>query len=209
MSDAQDDLATRVQQGDRDALVAFIECRKLELLAFVNRSLSDRLRRKVDPQDIIQEMTLSALDLLSQGASPNRDPFGWLCQLAERRIIDAHRRHIGAQKRSADREVAISAPAGEAQGGLIDLLVASMTSPSRAFSRGQKEFFLLEALESLPDESREAIRLRYVENVPTKEIADRLGKTDGAVRVLLSRSLSRLQTLLASNSAFESFQSPG
>ena len=38
--------------------------------------------------------------------------------------------------------------------------------------------------------------MRYVENLPSKEIAQRLGKTDGAVRVMLTRSLSKLQELL-------------
>jgi RNA polymerase sigma-70 factor (ECF subfamily) len=38
--------------------------------------------------------------------------------------------------------------------------------------------------------------LRYVEGLPSKEIARRLGKTDGAVRVLLTRSLRRLQQLV-------------
>ncbi|MGH7129717.1 MAG: RNA polymerase sigma factor, partial [Planctomycetaceae bacterium] len=44
---------------------------------------------------------------------------------------------------------------------------------------------------------------RYVENLPSKEIAQRLGKTDGAVRVLLSRSLGKLQELLSKDTAFQ------
>ena len=73
-----------------------------------------------------------------------------------------------------------------------------------AFSRGQKEFHLLEALDSLPEESREALRLRYVENLPSKDIAARLKKTDGATRVLLTRSLQKLHTILGNNSLFKS-----
>jgi RNA polymerase sigma-70 factor (ECF subfamily) len=51
----------------------------------------------------------------------------------------------------------------------------------------------MEALEGLPEEGREALRLRYIDGLATKEIAERMGKTDGAIRVLLTRSLSRLQ----------------
>ena len=40
------------------------------------------------------------------------------------------------------------------------------------------------------------IRLRYVEQMPSKEIAERLSKTDGAVRVMLTRALKTLQTVL-------------
>ena len=202
MSDP-DDASIRLQHGDRDPLITYIESHRSELLAFIHRSLSDTLRSRVEPQDILQETTISALDLIEQSAPPDRDLFGWLCHIAERRIIDAHRKHVGAQKRSARREANIDGDRN-LRGGLAELLVASMTSPSSAFSRRQKEFYMLQALDSLPEESREAIRLRYIENLPTKEIADQLGKSDGAVRVLLSRSLARLQTQLAANSVFQS-----
>jgi RNA polymerase sigma-70 factor (ECF subfamily) len=56
---------------------------------------------------------------------------------------------------------------------------------------------LHEALAMLPAAHREALRWRYVDGLPTKEIAKRLGKSDGAVRVLLTRLLQRLQQLLA------------
>ena len=71
-----------------------------------------------------------------------------------------------------------------------------MTTPSQAFSRDQKQLRMLAALDTLPDEQREALRLRYLIGLPSKEIAQKLGKSDGAVRVMLSRGLSRLQDLL-------------
>ncbi|REJ79793.1 MAG: hypothetical protein DWQ29_14645, partial [Planctomycetota bacterium] len=72
-----------------------------------------------------------------------------------------------------------------------------------AVSLQQKEFHMLEALSALPEESREALRMRYLEHLPSKEIAQRLGKTDGAVRVMLTRSLQKLQEILAQNSDFQ------
>ena len=141
---------------------------------------------------------MTALAGPDQFAVPGRDPFKLLCQIAEQRIIDAHRHHVAAQKRSANREVSIDRPADADQAfGFIDLLVASMTSPSQAFSRDQREFRLQGAVGSLPEEQREALRLRYVEGLPTRDVAERLGKTDGAIRVLLSRTLSKLQEILS------------
>jgi RNA polymerase sigma-70 factor (ECF subfamily) len=85
----------------------------------------------------------------------------------------------------------------QAAGGLANLLAASMTTPSEAFSRDQRQLRMLAALDTLPEEQREALRLRYLIGLPSKEIAQKLGKTDGAVRVMLSRSLAKLQQLLA------------
>ncbi len=71
-----------------------------------------------------------------------------------------------------------------------------MTSASQAFSRDQRQMKLLAALEKLPEDHREALRLRYLENLPSKDIAEKLGKSDGAVRVMLTRSLAKLQQIL-------------
>ncbi|MCA9101492.1 MAG: sigma-70 family RNA polymerase sigma factor [Planctomycetales bacterium] len=195
-------LIADVRAGDADALAAFIERRRPQLTAFIARQMSDALRRKVEPDDLVQEVSVACVRAVGDVDLTDRDPFGWLCQMAERRIIDAHRHHFAAQKRSAEREVSLGAAGGDSkQAGLIDLLVASMTTASAAFSRDQRQLKLLAALDQLPEQSREALRLRYVEGLPSKEIAERLGKSDGACRVLLTRSLKKLQELLGPDAA--------
>ena len=72
----------------------------------------------------------------------------------------------------------------------------SMTTPTQAVVRNERQSRLQEVLASLPAEHREALRLRYVEGLQTKEIARRLNKSDVAVRVLLTRLVRRLQELL-------------
>jgi RNA polymerase sigma-70 factor (ECF subfamily) len=71
-----------------------------------------------------------------------------------------------------------------------------MTTPSQAMSRDAKEFRLALAIESLPADQRKVMRMRYVDGLATKEIAERLGKSDVAVRVMLSRTVQKLQQLL-------------
>ena len=51
----------------------------------------------------------------------------------------------------------------------------------------------------LPEEQREALRMRYYENMPSKDIAEKLGKTDGAIRVMLTRALDKLQRILTTD----------
>jgi RNA polymerase sigma-70 factor, ECF subfamily len=193
-------LLQQLQAGEPQALARFLEQQRRPLLAFIDQRLGPTLRQKVEPEDLLQETAIQALRYLPQTDLSQRDPFGWLCQLAEQRIIDAHRKLVQSQKRAAEREVPLQAPAGRGgQGELIDLLVASITTASEAFSRDARSLRLQDALNQLPEESRTALRLRYVDSLPTKEIAQRLGKSDGALRVLLTRTLARLQHILAAN----------
>ena len=192
-------LEAAVRRGDTDALARYCEDQRRPLTAFIDRRVGAALRRKVEPEDLFQEVVVEAVRALPSSPPGDRDLFGWLCQIAEHRIIDAHRFHFEAQKRDAGREVSLqgaATPAGSSEAGLIHLLALSMTTPSQAFSRNVREQRMYEALASLPEDQREALRLRYIENLPSKQIAEKLGRTDAAVRVLLTRSLKKLQQLL-------------
>ncbi|MCA9226591.1 MAG: sigma-70 family RNA polymerase sigma factor, partial [Planctomycetales bacterium] len=149
---------------DAESLAAYIEQHRPQLMAFIERQLGTALRRKVEPDDIYQEVCTDAVRSVDEMDLSQREPFSWLCQLAERRIIDAHRRYFGAQKRDAGREVALNADAGGGTrgGGLINMLVNSMTTPSAAFSRNARESQLQQAIATLPEEQATALRLRYV-----------------------------------------------
>jgi RNA polymerase sigma-70 factor (ECF subfamily) len=202
MTDKDDDPAGRVKARDREALGRFIEQVRPRLMAYIQGQLGAALRRKVEPEDVFQEMSAEAVRALATAEFDQREPFSWLCQIAERRIVDAHRRYFDAQKRDAAREVPLGNPGGDTQRpGLVNLLVASMTTPSAAFSRNAREARLLAALQTLPEEQRDALRLRYVEGLSSKDIAHRLGKSDGAVRVMLTRAVAKLQTILDADSS--------
>lgn len=195
-----DDLVVRLKTGDTNALAEYLQQHRPQLMAFIERQLGTALRRKVESDDVFQETSAEAVRALPTAELGDRDPFSWLCQIAERRIIDLHRKFFEAQKRDAGREVPIGAGGSGSDtqpGGLINMLVASMTTPSQAFSRNARELKLQEALLKLPDDQQQALRMRYVENLPSKQIADKLKKSDAAVRVMLTRSLKKLQELLA------------
>ena len=198
MSEELDPLVIRICEKDANALAEFAEVNRWRLMTYIERQLGTALRRKVESDDIFQEVVADAVRALNDMDLSERDPFSWLCQIAERRIVDAHRRFFGAQKRDAGREVPLGSPGGSDSqpAGVINMLVASMTTPSQAFSRNAKEARLMEAMGQLPDDQREALRMRYVENKPSKEIAEKLGKSDAAVRVMLTRSIKRLQSIL-------------
>lgn len=198
MTDEIDALIHRIRQADAHALAEFIDRKRGALLGHIENRLGVGLRAKIEPEDIFQEVSAEAVRSLPSNTLGDRDPFAWLCQIVERRIIDAHRRFFGAAKRDAGREIALDKGSPDtSRAQVIDMLIASMTTPSEAFSRNIRYQKLSEALAALPDDQREALRLRYVEGLPSKQIAEQLKKSDGAVRVMLTRALSRLQSILA------------
>lgn len=194
MPDEHEPLVERVRFGDVDALAAYIEAKRGALLAFIDRELGQALRSKIEPEDVLQEVSATACASLPSTNAAECEPMAWLCQIARHKIVDNHRRFVGAQKRASGREVPLGSPGGDTQhAGLIDLLSASMTTASKAFSRNEKEIRLLAALGKLPADQQQVLQLRYGEGLASNEIATRLGKTDGAVRVMLTRALNMLR----------------
>lgn len=190
----QAELIEKIRGADVQALAAFVELQRAPLLAVIRRKMSGGLLNKVEPDDILQEVCTSAMQSLGDVDFSDRDPFIWLCHLIDRRIVDAHRR-FNAKKRAVQQEVRMGGVDGS-QGGIGDMLIASITSPSMAFSRKQKESRLWKALRSLPEDQQQAITMRFVQNMGSKEIASALGKSDGAIRVMLTRATKRLEQIM-------------
>ncbi len=187
-----------IRWDDPEAVAACVERLRPRLLEFIARRMSAALRQRVDPDDIAQEVSLAAVRP-ARAPPLAREAYGWLCHVAEQRIIDTHRRLLATAKRGGGRVASIDAlGAGDSTGGgLASILAASITSPSMAMSREAKEGRLNAAVAALPDLQREAIRLRYVEGLATRDIAERLGKSDVAIRVMLSRTIKLLEERLS------------
>ena len=191
-------LVERIREGDVEALGQFLELHRQELLGFVQHVSRPELQQVVPAEDLFQEVATSAISSLSRLASPELDPLSWLRQLARRRVVDAHRFHFQAARRSQGRQRSLQGN-NDASSGWEAMIVASMTSPSQVLSRNQRLSRLQVAIQELGTEAEQAIRLRYVEGLSSREIAERMGKSDVAIRVMLSRSIQRLQGLLHVN----------
>jgi RNA polymerase sigma-70 factor, ECF subfamily len=187
-------LVQKIRNGDAAALAELMERSRGQLLATASRKMSEVLKRSVEPDDVVQEAVACCLKTFPSLDCSVLDPMPWIHQVLERRVVDAHR-HFAAQKRSAEKGVSLNG-ATDSSPGLIDMLVASMTSASQAFARNRREERLMRAMLQLTQEQQDALRMRYVENRPSKEIAELLHKSDGAIRVMLTRSLRQLEELL-------------
>lgn len=197
---ASPELIDRVKARDAEALAELIGAERHRLIGFVRSIMSEKLIAQVEPDDLVQEISATALTSLDTAPLDRYEPIQWLQEIARRRVVDAHRFHFGAARRDAGRQQSMhgagDGAGGNGGGGIEAFLAASMTSPSAAFSRDVRVNRMHEAVDDLADEAQAVVRMRYAEGLPTKEIAAKLGKTDVAIRVLLSRSVRVLEKQL-------------
>lgn len=191
-------LVVASKEGNNDALGRLLEQYRGYLLMLAHRYLSDALRRRVDPTDIVQLTFLEAKrDLGAFRGSTPAEFAGWLRGMLKNNVATAVTRHITTQKRSLKREVNAGHNGDDsAQGGWIQQLPGSTTSPSGVAIRGEAVMALMTALHELPETQAEAIRLRYMEGLPLAEIVERMGKSDTAVAGLLKRGLQKLRQVM-------------
>ena len=192
-------LVVASKQGDNEAFGRLLEQYRGYLLMLAHRYLSERLRRRVDPLDIVQLTYLEAKrDLQSFRGETPAEFAGWLRGMLKNNVATAVTRHITTKKRSIKREVntAGNAEDDSGGGGWIGQLPGSTTSPSGVAIREEAVVALFEALHQLPEMQAEALRLRYMEGLPLAQIVERMGKSDTAVAGLLKRGLQKLRTVL-------------
>src|SRR5256885_3144439 len=108
-------LLDRVKAGDAAAVDDLLTQHREPLRRAVQLRLDPALARRVDASDIVQEVMVEANRRLRDYLENPALPFGlWLRQLAKDRMIDAHRFHRQAQRRSVDREQPAQAAAPDA-----------------------------------------------------------------------------------------------
>ncbi len=158
-----------------------------------------RIAARVDADDVLQEAFVAASNRLSHYLrEPSFTLFVWLRMIVSQTLIDVHRRHFGAEMRSAGREVS-AAGARYPQTTSVSLaahLVGDQTSPSGAAQRGEANAALTEAIEQMSPLDQETIALRHFEGLTNVETAEVLGITITAASNRYVRAISRLKDIL-------------
>lgn len=192
MNPAANDPGTLVQsasRGDRPALEALLQRYLPELRAFLRLRTGPRLLARETPDDLAQSVCREVLGQMSDFDYRGEPSFKqWLFTAALHKVQDKGR-YYAAEKRDAGREWGVTDP---------QLLsgYASLLSPSR-IAIGREDVVRVErAFDALPDDYREVITLHRILGCDHAEIAERMGRTAEASRVLLHRALARLGRLL-------------
>ena len=163
----------------------------LRLLA--RMQMPPRLAPKVDTSDVVQQTLIQAYQGLPgfRGAT-EREMAGWL-----RQILANHLAHLvrdfGRQKRDAGRELPLAQVLDESSARLEAWLADEQSSPSERAERNDQLLRIAAALESLPDEQREAVELHYYHGWTLAQIAQHLNRTPPSVAGLVHRGVLRLR----------------
>jgi serine/threonine protein kinase len=107
--------------------------------------------------------------------------YPWLRQLAWERLIELHRRHIQAKKRTVSKEEPLALPEDSA----LELVarLAADESPSAIFLREEMRARIHAALAQLVAHDLEILVLRHLEQLSTSDTAAVLGLTESGVGI--------------------------
>lgn len=186
-----------MQAGDRQAFDRFFEKHAGKVLVYIQYRLGGRLRRKVDPTDILQNIYFGVFRKF-QSFRRRAERLGVqkvLIRMADHEITEAYRYHFKAHKRDARRELTAGCLRGAEEGGFEDLdwIPSDATSITARVARHEEYLRAVELLRRLDPIERFVTVSRVIEDLSMAEIAKRLGKSPGAVRMILSRARSKLR----------------
>jgi len=152
----------------------------LPLLAYVRQHVPSR----EDAEDIVIETFMAALE--HKGASifvlNEQEQLAWLRRVAYYKCIDQHRRSVRRP----------SIPLEETAHTLFE---DEHLSPEQVALRHEENALLLQGLSQLPEHYQTVLQLRFANGLRCSEIGRLLKKSEGAIRVLLSRALNTLRDI--------------
>ena len=201
-SEQTQQLLKEAERGEAEAVNSLMNRHRDALRRMIQMRLDRALSRRVDASDVLQDVLLEASSRLEDYLRDPKLPFHlWLRQLAKDRIIDMHRRHRVAGRRSVDRERPLVAPrfADRSSFDLAAQLADSELTPAAATLRRELEHRFLAALDDLGDEDREIIVMRHFEHLGNSEAAQALDLSPAAAGMRYLRAIRRLRAALGEN----------
>jgi RNA polymerase sigma-70 factor (ECF subfamily) len=153
---------------ERDSLVREFQRDRLRLIAYIRSLAGD-----VDlTEDIFQEVSVIVLQKVEEFI-PGRDLQAW-CRGIARNVI-LREREKSRRLRTFEGE------------RIVELVDAAFAEHRDADPLESRHSLLRACLRMLAAPSRELLKLRYDSSLPLREVAQKLGRTEAAVQVALSR----------------------
>lgn len=196
------ELLNGVREGNDQAVNQLMERHRLAVRRLVQMRLDGAVAGRVDASDVVQDVLFEASRRMEDYIQSPSMPFHlWLRQLAKDRVIDMHRRHRAAKRRSVDREQPVASLGGDDRSAadLATLLKDAELTPAAATVRKEMEERFLQALNELNDDDRELIMMRHFEHLGNGEVAEALGLSAPAAGMRYLRAIRRLREALGTD----------
>jgi RNA polymerase sigma-70 factor (ECF subfamily) len=186
-----------LRQGDPTALDDFVRRYRPWLGLLARLQAENRFQGKFDASDLVQQTMMEACRALPQfRGQTEAELLAWLRQILAHVFAHEIRRYQGTQGRDLDLEVSLDQQLGQTSQRLNDIVAPAGSSPSQKAVQNEQEVRLAEVLAALPDDYREVIILRNMEGLSHEEVAKRMDRGVGAVRMLWVRALTKLREAL-------------
>ncbi len=194
------ELLDLARAGDRESLGLLLKNYFRYLNSLSRGHIDERIRMRVSASDIVQETLLEAHRDFSSFVGTSLEEFtGWLRKILFNNLATAIEAHVLAGKRDVRRQRRLEAARdeGNLSAGFDFKLQADVSSPSSPMHRDESLQALRDAIDRLPDSYRTVIELRNFQGLSFSEIALRLKRKTGAVRMLWVRAVEKLKRELS------------
>ncbi len=198
-ADDTQELLAGVRAGQSGAIDRLLDRHRTAVRRMVSMRIDPQLQRRVDASDVVQEVMIEANRRLRDYLKNPVMPFHlWLRQMAKDRLIDAHRRHRVAARRSLDREqpLAVSLPNDDTTYNLAAQLCDSELTPAASATWKELERRFASACAELDPQDEEMVLMRHFEQLSNSEVAQALDLSPQAASMRYLRAIRRLRTLM-------------
>jgi RNA polymerase sigma-70 factor, ECF subfamily len=189
------------RSGDADALGRLLVRYEAYLKLLAAPELNRRLRSRVDTSDLVQETFFEAhRDFDNFRGETRAELFGWLRQILANNVAQTIRQNLCTAKRNVRREVSqaqLAASINRSSVRLETIVADQGRSPDSLADIEDNKALLARQMEQLPEDYREVLVLRHLESLSFKDVAQRMDRSEGAVRMLWLRALDKLRSRMA------------
>jgi len=198
-------LLAEARRGRGDCLGALLELYRNYLYLLARTQIDLHLQARVNPSDLVQETFLQVCRHFGRfRGTSEKELLAWVRRILVRNLAGLVEKQLLAQKRDLRREVSLerqrtalldSSERFDAALGQSCRSPRSPSSPSAQAQRRELVALVADQLAGLPAPYRDVIILRNLEGLAFKDVARRMNRTPGAVRVLWLRALDQLRQM--------------
>jgi RNA polymerase sigma-70 factor (ECF subfamily) len=176
-------------RGDRPSFDTLVHRYERELFGYLRHYLGD-----ADMADDVFQQTFLQVHLKCQKFDPGRKVRPWLYTVATNQAIDYQRRNRRHRMVSLDRRG--SRPSDEDAGALVELLDDPEPNPDEVAEAAERSDQLREAVDELPESTRQVVMLVYFQGLKYREAAEVLSIPVGTVKSRLHAAINKLSDTL-------------